>query len=141
MSEAVTWAWAQVTKEIPYNPSFSDGAGNFDGIIYGPDAPALKPGQIHKVEVGAGKKGFVVGTYFGNVAVFETRKGDFRIYAKDAFFNNGAWFERGIMSEGDLEVFLGKRHNDISKNIGWICREVYLAAKKFIEEHPATVSQ
>jgi len=64
-------AFATISKEIEYNAAWENGTGYLDHICSGAAAPALKPAEIVKTIDPNGRRIIVIGTRFGNVAVFD----------------------------------------------------------------------
>lgn len=124
-------AFAQITKEIPFNKDWSNGTGYFDNAVSGPAAPQLTIAEIVKSAAPAGRKIIIVGTRLGNVVVFERYDDDKSVIV--ANYGSAIGQLHNIKS-GALDIdsvcnIVGEF--SIKENIGTMIEQIYDACKKF----------
>jgi hypothetical protein len=64
-------AFSSIEEEIPYKNEWENGTGYLDHVVEGKHAPMMPAGAIAKSMAPDGRRIIIVGTRFGNVAVFD----------------------------------------------------------------------
>lgn len=64
-------AYVAIDTVLEYNTSWENGTGYLDHVVEGKHAPKLVAGAITKTMAPDGRRIIVIGTRFGNVAVFD----------------------------------------------------------------------
>lgn len=132
-----TEAYARCTREVPYNPSWSNGSGNFDFAVYGEHAPKLGNGDFIKSATPSGRRVMIIGTRLGNVAIYDrfTQQQEGQTGAHKAVFSfnataslmTGGWFSRTWLDDYEMSIAVG---DGVEGNIGWRIEQLQSALKK-----------
>lgn len=61
----------QLPNEVEFLPHWEMGSGSFDGAVFGPHAPILRPGQLVKGIDDRARHFVIIGTRLGNLVVYQ----------------------------------------------------------------------
>lgn len=118
------FARAMMNDEIPFIPfdHFWLKGDYMNGVVTGDYAPSLRPGAMFKSQDGKGRRLIVVGTRFGNVAVFDRQpEQDLGgVYVTNAPKSSviSALFKSGSVDEWVMVIIVGAWN--INENIGFL---------------------
>lgn len=121
-----TKAFKRCTREVPFNPAWTNGGGHFDFAVYGDNAPALGNGDIIKSCTPGGRRILILGTRLGNLAVFDRFKNQQEgeqdenkavfFYSCPKLLETGGWFSRNYLDEYEMFLAVG---DEAEGNLGW----------------------
>lgn len=116
-------AFETIENEIPFNEKWENGTGYLDHVTKGQYAPFLAPGTMVKSMTPNGRRIIIIGTRFGNVAVFDryikqtTERGVFVTNApRKSVFNY--LLSGSNVGEHEMVTIIGS-WNNLQENIGF----------------------
>lgn len=68
-------AFNAIEEVLEFNPKWANDTGYLDNAVDGEDAPRLEEGEVAKFIDGYGRRAIIIGTFYGNVVVFDRYKG------------------------------------------------------------------
>ncbi len=123
--EVFHYFFNQIMTSIDFNPAWKNGTGYMDGLIHGPYAPVLKPGEIHRCKDDMCRLMIIIGTPLGNFTVFQrySESDDVFTYNTTREFTQAHLIDTGAVGFHDMKRILGDPDDALPRNIGeWLLR-------------------
>lgn len=124
-----TEAFTKIEKEINYSSDWQNGTAYFDNAVEGEFAPKLNEGEIAKFTDQHGRRAIIIGTFYGNVLVFDryANQNEGGVYVTNAPVGPvfTALIPSGAVSDSKMLLILGGWGDYNDDNIGCTIRRIH----------------